>query len=100
MTRLMNAMELLSQTAFQSITLDRGIETEVWFCDPQALWQKGSVENLNKQARWYLPRDTPISKLLDRNMKAICNRLNGKPRKCLGWRTPTDRNSAFREGAA
>jgi len=27
-----------------------------WFCDPQAPWQKGSVENLNKRARRYLPR--------------------------------------------
>ena len=63
------------QPARQSITFDRGIEfrswrklkpgigTEVWFCDPQAPWQKGSVENLNKRARRYLPRDTPVAAL-------------------------------------
>ena len=99
MTRLMNVMEPLPQTARQSITCDRGIEfsgwrklkpgigTEAWFCDPQAPWQKGSVENLNKRARRYLPRDTPIS---DHDMKAICERLNGTPRKCLGWQTPVE----------
>ena len=55
---------------------------------------KGSVENLNKRARRYLPRDTQLAALSNRNMKAICDRLNGTPRKCLGWRTPTE---AFRE---
>ena len=61
-----------------------------WEGDPQAPWQKGSVENLNKRARQYLPRDTPISTLSGRDMKAICERLNEIPRKCLGWRTPTE----------
>ena len=106
MNRLMAVMEPLPQPARRSITFDRGIEfrswrklkpgigTEVWFCDPQAPWQKGSVENLNKRARRYLPRDTPVAALSNRNMKAICDRLNGTPRKCLGWRTPTE---AFRD---
>lgn len=106
MNTLMNVMEPLPQPARRSITFDRGFEfrewrklksgigTESWFCDPQAPWQKGSVENLNKRARRYLPRDTQLAALSNRNMKAICDRLNGTPRKCLGWRTPTE---AFRE---
>lgn len=105
MNRLMAVMEPLPQPARRSITFDRGIEfrgwrklkpgigTEVWFCDPQAPWQKGFVENLNKRARRYLPRDTPVAALSNRNMKAICDRLNGTPRKCLGWKTPAE---AFR----
>ncbi|WP_370240595.1 IS30 family transposase [Pararhodobacter marinus] len=104
--KLMDVMEPLPQTARKSITFDRGFEfrawrklksgigTESWFCDPQAPWQKGAVENLNKRARRYLPRDTQLAALSNRNMKAICDRLNGTPRKCLGWRTPTE---AFRE---
>lgn len=106
MDRLMTAIEPLPQPARRSITFDRGIEfsawrrlkreigTEAWFCDPQAPWQKGSVENLNKRARRYLPRDTPVAALSNRSMKAICDRLNATPRKCLGWRTP---NEAFAE---
>lgn len=106
MNRLMGVMEPLPQPARKSITFDRGIEfrdwrklkpgigTEAWFCDPQAPWQKGSVENLNKRARRYLPRDAPVAALSNRDMKSICDRLNGTPRKCLGWRTPTE---AFRE---
>jgi IS30 family transposase len=99
MNRLMDVMAPLPQSARRSITFDRGIEfrnwrklkpgmgTEAWFCDPQAPWQKGSVENLNQRARRYLPRDTQVAALSNRNMKAICDRLNGTPRKCLGWRT-------------
>ena len=102
MNRLMEVMAPLPLPARRSITFDRGIEfrnwrklkpgigTEAWFCDPQAPWQKGSVENLNKRARRYLPRDTQLATLSNRNMKAICERLNGTPRKCLGWRTPTE----------
>ncbi len=106
MSKLMNVIEPLPQPARRSITFDRGFEfrewrklkpgigTEAWFCDPQAPWQKGSVENLNKRARRYLPRDAPVAALSNRDMKSICDRLNGTPRKCLGWRTPTE---AFRE---
>lgn len=104
--KLMDVMEPLPQLARKSITFDRGLEfrawrqlkseigTESWFCDPQASWQKGSVENLNKRARRYLPRNTQLAAVTNRNMKAICDRLNSTPRKCLGWRTPTE---AFRE---
>ncbi len=107
MNKLMDVMEPLPQPARRSITFDRGFEfrgwrrlqsgigTENWFCDPQAPWQKGSVENLNKRARRYLPRDTQLAALSNRNMKAICDRLNGTPRKWLqsnwnaspGWNT-------------
>lgn len=104
--KLMTVLEPLPQPARRSITFDRGIEfrdwrklkpgigTEAWFCDPQAPWQKGSVENLNKRARRYLPRDAPVAALSNRDMRAICDRLNDTPRKCLGWKTPTE---AFRE---
>jgi transposase, IS30 family len=106
---LMTVLEPLPQPARRSITFDRGIEfrdwrklkpgigTEAWFCDPQAPWQKGAVENLNKRARRYLPRDAPVAALSNRDMRAICDRLNGTPRKCLGWKTPTE---AFREELA
>ena len=106
MNRLINLFSPLPVTARRSITFDRGLEfvswrelesgmgTQVWFCDPQAPWQKGSVENLNKCARRYLPRNTPVAALSDRSMKAICDRLNATPRKCLGYRTPAE---AFRD---
>ncbi len=78
MNKLMDVMEPLPQSARRSNTFDRGFEfrewrrlqsgirTESWFCNPQAPWQKGSVENLNKRARRYLPRDTQLAALSNR----------------------------------
>ncbi len=104
--KLIDVIEPLPKPARKLITFDRGFEfrawrkresgigTESWFCDPQAPWQKGSDENLNKRARRYLPRDTQLAALSNRNMKAICDHLNGTPRKCLSWRAPIE---AFKE---
>lgn len=44
--------------------------------------------------RYSYPRDTPVAMLGEDAMKVVCDRLNGTPRKCLGWRTPLE---AFRE---
>ncbi|MEP2985644.1 MAG: IS30 family transposase, partial [Sulfitobacter sp.] len=71
-----------------------GMGTKSWFCDPQAPWQKGSVENMNKRVRRYLPRDTALLSLPNRYIGSICDRLNATPRKCLGYRTPAE---AFRD---
>ena len=102
MEALIGGLSILPADARRSITFDRGTEfsawpqlkdgmgTDSWFCDPQAPWQKGSVENLNKRARRWLPRDTPVAMLGDDAMKEVCQRLNGTPRKCLGWRTPLE----------
>jgi len=106
MNKLINEMSPLPADARRSITFDRGFEftswrelhkgmgTKAWFCDPQAPWQKGSVENMNKRVRRYLPRDTALLSLPNRYMKSICDRLNATPRKCLGYRTPAE---AFRD---
>lgn len=102
MTKLIDLFSPLPRSARQSITFDRGFEfvawrelkmgmgTDAWFCDPQAPWQKGSVENLNKRARRYLPREIPVGALSSNAMKDVCDLLNGTPRKCLGYRTPSE----------
>jgi IS30 family transposase len=106
MNRLIHELSPLPRDARRSITFDRGFEfvswreltagmgTKSWFCDPQAPWQKGTVENTNKRVRRYLPRDTVLLSLPNRYMKSICERLNATPRKCLGFRTPAE---AFRD---
>jgi IS30 family transposase len=100
--RLINVMGPLPQPARKSITFDRGIEfrnwrklkpgigTEAWFCDPQAPWQKGTVENTNNRLRRYLPRKADPTAFTDRYLRSICGRLNATPRKCLGYQTPAE----------
>ena len=106
MNEIINALAPLPFEARRSITFDRGTElaawdylkrgigSDVWFCDPQAPWQKGSVENGNLRARRYLPRETDPMTITSRHLGAICDRLNATPRKCLGYKTPAE---VFRE---
>lgn len=60
------------------------------FCDPQSPWQKGSVENTNRRARKWLPRDLDPLSVNDSDLKRICDQLNTTPRKCLGFKTPSE----------
>ncbi len=102
MESLIQGLAPLPADARQSITFDRGTEFSAWqrrkdgigagswFCDPQAPWQKGTVENTNNRLRRYLPRSTEPTALTNRYLRSICHRLNSTPRKCLGYRTPAE----------
>jgi IS30 family transposase len=102
MEALIQGLAPLPAEARQSITFDRGTEfsawrhlkagigADAWFCDPQAPYQKGTVENTNNRLRRYLPRSTEPTALTNRYLRSICHRLNSTPRKCLGYHTPAE----------
>ncbi len=99
---LVKTAESVPKELFHTITFDNGTEgtqhTEIkkeygvktYFCDPFASWQKGGVENANKLIREYLPRDTDLSKLTDRDIYELQEKLNNRPRKCLNYRSPNE----------
>ena len=60
------------------------------FCDPQSLHQKGAVENANGRIRRWLPPETPVANLAEDTLTRLCDRINGTPRKCLGYATPAE----------
>ena len=100
--RLAGLLGPLPADARRSVTFDRGLEflawrdltkatgMDVWFCDPQAPHQKGAVENANGRIRRWLPSETPIASLAENALAKLCDRINGTPRKCLGYATPAE----------
>ena len=62
---------------------------EVYFCDPKSPWQRGSNENTNGLLRQYLPRTLDFRTLTQADFDAIADKLNGRPRETLGFKTPS-----------
>ena len=96
------SMATLPEQLCRSLTWDRGKELSahaeftaetdipVFFADPKSPWQRGTNENTNGLLRQYFPKGTDLSRWTAAEIEAVAATLNSRPRKVLGWKTPTE----------
>lgn len=92
----------LPKSMRKTITLDNGHENaghekiaegvgmNIYFAHPYHSWERGTNENTNGLIRWYLPKRTDFATVSEERIQEIEYRLNTRPRKRLGWRTPLE----------
>jgi IS30 family transposase len=102
-TALIKQARKLPRELYKSLTWDRGKELsdhkrftlatdiDVYFCDPQSPWQRGSNENTNGLLRQYFPKGTDLSVHSQRHLNKVARQLNDRPRKTLGFYSPAEK---------
>jgi IS30 family transposase len=97
---LIRQVSRLPRGVMASLTWDRGMELArhraftvatdavVYFCDPRSPWQRGTNENTNGLLRQYFPKGMDLAPFSQADLDAIALKLNTRPRKTLGFRTP------------
>jgi len=75
--------------------LNRELGMRSYFCEAYHSWEKGTVENTNGLIRRFLPKKTDFAKIPEAEIERIEQWLNNRPRKCLGFYTPTEVFNGF-----
>jgi len=96
------ALNLLDDNWRKTLTYDNGVEMayhkkltaktgmDVYFAHPYSSWERGTNENTNGLIRRYLPKGTNFHHITEEQLKDIQHKLNNRPRKILGYKTPLE----------
>ena len=83
-----NGHEFLNYDNIEISKIDKNNRrTIVYYTDPYSSWQKGMNENCNGILRRFIPKGKDLNKVSSEKLEKIINKINGKPRKILGFST-------------
>ena len=71
-------------------SIAQSLDADFYFAHPYASWERGTNENMNGLIRQYFPKHRNLITVTDKEIEIAMNRLNNRPRKCLGYRTPNE----------
>ena len=71
-------------------TMAEGLNADIYFAHPYASWERGINENTNGLIRQYFPKGTDFTTVTDNQIKHVMDRLNNRPRKTRGCRSPNE----------
>ena len=80
-----NGMEMAKH---EQITKNTGIK--IYFAHPYSSWERGTNENTNGLIRRYLPKGTDFNLIDNKKLIEIQEKLNNRPRKIIGFKTPKE----------
>ena len=64
------------------------LNADFYFAHPYSSWERGANENMNGLIRQFFPKKMPFDDITDQDIAFVTHRLNHRPRKCLGYKTP------------
>lgn len=70
--------------------LEKLLGIKIYFCHPYHSWEKGSIENLNKQIRKDIPKGSDLSKYSLKEIREIEKKLRSRFMECLRYTTPEE----------
>ncbi len=68
----------------------RNLRTDVYFAHPYSSWERATNENMNGLIRQYFPKKRNFATITQQEIEFAMDRLNNRPRKCLGFKTPNE----------
>lgn len=78
-------------------TLSSALKVPIYFCHPYHSWEKGSIENVNKQIRKFIPKGSNLSLYDEEEIRAIETYLNSRFMECLTYKTPSEKLAEHRK---
>ena len=78
-------------------TLEKLLKVKIYFCHPYHSWEKGSIENVNKYIRKFIPKGDDLSKYNKEEISIIESKCNERFMECLRYATPSEKLKEYRK---